>query len=56
MSGRSLLYKIVENECIYKFLLGFNKNLDEVRGRVLSSRPLPSVREVVFEIRVKKSK
>ncbi|RVW64787.1 Retrovirus-related Pol polyprotein from transposon RE1 [Vitis vinifera] len=44
-----LLYKkVIEKERIYKFLLGLNKNLDEVRGRVLSIKPLPSVREVFF--------
>lgn len=34
---------IQEKERIYKFLLGLNQNLDEVRGRVLSIKPLPSI-------------
>ena len=48
--------KIVEKECIYKFLLGLNKNLDEVRGRILGFKPLPSVREVFSEIRREESR
>lgn len=28
---------------IFKILLGLNKNLDEVRGRVLSTKPLASM-------------
>ncbi|RVX00497.1 hypothetical protein CK203_036922 [Vitis vinifera] len=52
-----LLYKkVIEKEHIYKFLLGLNKNLDEVRGRVLSIKPLPSVREVFSEIRREESR
>ena len=34
--------KIVEKERIFKFLLGLNKNLDAVRGRILGIKPLPS--------------
>ena len=41
--------KIMEKERIFKFLLGLNKNLDEVRGRVLSTKLLPSIREAFFE-------
>nr|CAN83808.1 hypothetical protein VITISV_026963 [Vitis vinifera] len=52
-----LLYKkVIEKEHIYKFLLGLNKNLDEVRGRVLSIKPLPSVREVFSKIRREESR
>ncbi|RVX10421.1 Retrovirus-related Pol polyprotein from transposon TNT 1-94 [Vitis vinifera] len=52
-----LLYKkVIEKERIYKFLLGLNKNLDEVRGRVVSIKPLPSVREVFSEIRREESR
>ncbi|GAV89710.1 UBN2_3 domain-containing protein, partial [Cephalotus follicularis] len=48
--------KIVEKERIYKFLLGLNKELDEVRGRILSIKPLPSVREVFSEVRREESR
>ncbi|GAV83491.1 UBN2_3 domain-containing protein, partial [Cephalotus follicularis] len=43
--------KIQEKERIYKFLLGLNKELDEVRGRILNIKPLPSVCEVFSEVR-----
>ncbi|KAL6326273.1 hypothetical protein AAG906_004770 [Vitis piasezkii] len=48
--------KVIEKERIYKFLLGLNKNLDEVHGRVLSIKPLPNVREVFSEIRREESR
>ena len=37
---------IVEQKKIFKFLLGLNQQLDDVRGRVLAIKPLPSIREV----------
>lgn len=36
---------------MYMFLAGINKNLDEVRGRILGKRPLPSLREVFSDVR-----
>ncbi|KAF7825162.1 Retrovirus-related Pol polyprotein from transposon RE1 [Senna tora] len=42
--------KLVEKERIYKFLLGLNKSLDDVRGRILSVKPLPSLREVLSTV------
>ena len=36
---------------MYVFLAGLNKNLDEVRGRMLGRKPLPSLREVFAEVR-----
>lgn len=42
----SLTYKkIVETKRVFKFLLGLNKELDEVRGRILAIKPLPNIRE-----------
>ena len=41
--------KIVEKKRIYKFLLSLNKNLDEVRGRILAIKPLPNILEVFRE-------
>ncbi|EXB74504.1 Copia protein [Morus notabilis] len=38
--------KIEENDRVYVFLAGLNKELDEVRGRILGRKPLPSIREV----------
>ena len=43
--------KIVEQKRIFKFLLGLNQNLDEVRGRMLGTKPLPNIREVFSEVR-----
>lgn len=33
------------------FLTGLNQNLDEVRGRILGRKPLPSIREVFSKVR-----
>ena len=43
--------KRMENDRVYVFLAGLNKNLDEVRGRILKRKPLPSLREVFAEVR-----
>ncbi|PON46011.1 hypothetical protein TorRG33x02_327260, partial [Trema orientale] len=48
--------KIVEKKRIYKFLLGLNKNLDEVHGRILGMKTLPKIREVVSEVRHEESR
>ncbi|RVW18846.1 Retrovirus-related Pol polyprotein from transposon RE1 [Vitis vinifera] len=40
-----------ENDRVYVFLAGLNHNLDEVRGRILGRKPLPSIREVFSEVR-----
>lgn len=47
---------LVEKDIIYKFLLGLNKDLDEVRGRILGTKPLPKVREVFSEVRKEESR
>lgn len=38
--------KFVKKENIFKFLLGLNKNLDEVRGRIMAIKPLPPIQYV----------
>lgn len=35
---------------VFKFLLGLNKKLDEVRGRILAIKPIPNIREVFAEV------
>lgn len=40
-----------ENDRVYMFLAGLDRSLDEVRGRILARRPLPSIREVFSEVR-----
>lgn len=47
---------LVEKDRIYQFLLGLNKNLDEVRGRILSTKPLPSIPEASAEVRREESR
>lgn len=37
-----------ENDRVFMFLAGVNRALDEVKGRILGRRPLPSIREVFF--------
>ena len=41
---RTQYQKIVETKRIFKFLMGLNKELDEVRGRILGTKPLPPIR------------
>lgn len=36
-------------------MLGLNKNLDEVRGRVLGTEPLPSICKIFVEVRREES-
>ena len=52
----SLYREIVEQKRIFKFLLGLNNSLDEVRGRVLGTKPIPSIREVFLEVRREESR
>lgn len=47
----ALFKKIVEQKRTFKFLLGLNQSLDEVRGRVMGTKPLPSVREAFSKVR-----
>ena len=46
--------RLVETKRIYKFLLGLNQELDEVRGRILGTKPMPNNIEVFSEVRRKK--
>ncbi|XP_061347733.1 uncharacterized protein LOC133293212 [Gastrolobium bilobum] len=43
--------KHLEKERLYDFLAGFNRDLDEVRGRILGQRPLPSLADAFAEVR-----
>ena len=47
----ALFKKRQEKERVFEFLTGLNRDLDDVRGRILSRRPLPSTREVFAEVR-----
>ncbi|KAI9154591.1 hypothetical protein LWI28_028499 [Acer negundo] len=41
----------LENERVYDFLAGLNRNLDEVRGRVVARDPFPSTDEAFAKVR-----
>lgn len=44
-------HKRVEKECLFEILAGPTIELDDVRGRILSLDPLPSVREAFATVR-----
>ncbi|KAI5398302.1 hypothetical protein KIW84_063908 [Lathyrus oleraceus] len=46
-----LFLKRQENDRVFMFFAGLNKDLDEVRGRVLGKVPLPTLREIFAKIR-----
>ena len=53
----SALYrKIVEQKRTIRFLLGLNKELDEVKGRLMGTKPLPTLREAFAEVRREESR
>ena len=54
--GVQLLLKREENDRVYMLLAGINKDLDEVRGHILSHKPLLSIREVFSEVRRKEAR
>jgi hypothetical protein len=45
-----------KNDRVYIFLASLNRNLDEVRGRILGRKPLPFICEVFFEVRREESR
>lgn len=52
----SLTYrKMMDKDRVYDFLAGLNKDLDEVRGRLLGIRPLLAIGEIFSEVRREKS-
>ena len=48
--------KKMENERVFEFLAGLNRELDDVRSRVLSRWPSPSIREVFSEVQREESR
>lgn len=48
--------KIIEKKRVYKFLLDLNKDLDEVRGKIMGLKPLPSIREAFSEVCIEESR
>ena len=47
--------KTVKDNRIFKFLIGLNVEFDEVRGKIIGRKPLPSIREVFLEVRHEES-
>ncbi|XP_020577809.1 uncharacterized protein LOC110022973 [Phalaenopsis equestris] len=52
----NLYRQIIEQKMIFKFLLGLNNSPDHVCSRVLSIKPLPSIREAFSEVRREESR
>ena len=48
--------KLVEQKRTIRFLLGLNKDLDEVRGRIMGIKPLPTIREAFAKVRREESR
>ena len=42
---------MLDKERVFDFLLGLNKELDEVRGCVLGFKPFPEIKEAFAEVR-----
>lgn len=55
LEGNIKFKEHLEKERLYEFLAGLNRELDEVRGRVLGRRPLPSLSEAFAEVRREES-
>ncbi|RVW63733.1 Retrovirus-related Pol polyprotein from transposon RE1 [Vitis vinifera] len=51
-----LFRQIVEQKRLFKFFLGLNRELDDVRGRIMGIKPLPSLREAFSEVRREESR
>lgn len=47
---------IVEKKRVFQFLLGLNDTLDDARGRILGTKPLPSLRAAFSEVRQEESR
>ncbi|RVW69137.1 Retrovirus-related Pol polyprotein from transposon RE1 [Vitis vinifera] len=52
----TLTRKIVEQKRLFKFFLGLNRELDDVRGRIMGIKHLPSLREAFSEVRREESR
>lgn len=51
-----ILYnQVLEKNRVFDFLQ-VNKELDEVRGKILGTKPLPSLREAFSEVRLEESR
>ena len=46
----------MEDNRIFKFMVGLNVEFDEVRGRIIGRQPLPSIGDVFSEVRREESR
>ncbi|RDY00232.1 hypothetical protein CR513_16611, partial [Mucuna pruriens] len=44
-------YTLKENDCVFMFLARLNKELGEVRGKILGKTPLPTIRVAFSEVK-----
>lgn len=52
----ALYKKLVKKRRVFTFVLGLNNDLDEARGRILSTKPLPTIREAFSKVRREESR
>ena len=48
--------KMIEIKRVFNFLHGLNPDLDEVRGRLLGSKPFPPIKDAFAEVRREESR
>ncbi|GAV63736.1 hypothetical protein CFOL_v3_07254 [Cephalotus follicularis] len=51
LGGNQKFKKHLEKERLYELLAGLNRELDEVHGRVLGHRPVPSIDDAFADVR-----
>ena len=47
---------MLNKERVFDFLYGLNKDLDEIRGRVLGFKPFPNLKKASTEVRIEQSR
>ena len=55
LKDEALYKQIIEKKYVFKFLMGVNKDLDEVYGRILGTKSLPTIQEVILKVRLEES-
>lgn len=56
MGDRIQYRKKLESEKVFEFLVRLNRELDDVRGRILDCQPLLSRRELLSKVRRKEKR
>lgn len=55
MSVIILVTEKIEPERLFEFLVGLSHYLDDVHGRILGRRPLPSIWEVFIDVKMEEN-